>query len=640
MICNEIDVPPYASSSTAMDECSQRIVVTTRLLLRCMWHCLIQHQRQLRLASQLEHRRVSSASTVDVNRSRRLSQSRRSSVTPSSVSVAPTTSRSVYRDVISRQKHQQVAGSTTTAVPVGRGEVDSHHQVIATILIPSVFASSLSFTLLQSTLTMSLALLFLRRLHHVVGVLRPQQLVLSSSTFLRRSQRRVFAAWRDVTRVAVRWRRWALRRCVDHWFQFVQHRLAVRAVLRRFLEGVRSRSRAFRSVCSARTRRCFLAWNHRYAQRTIERQLALRCVQYCDDKQLRHAEYTVRTQLQYHQGHSGGNRSLDASSLSMGHVSTWSTTLDSHRTDLRSYCFRRWVRKTENRLNDYFATSKWHRRTTQRCFALWKARWLLRSGDSISAVEGAAALGCFPSQNVVCHHSSASPTQTVYRLKGFIIAKNTVYRCQLFRRWREKWRIAVADRCYATNLFTRVLTKWIHRAADQRAVLTVKGQVFRSWAAKFFVRRRALFADELHRAMDLQKSWRRWRLRLREQIVARSSQVLLQARCLRKWNDAARVQRIVLQRSVSTIRHCFANWALRTEARRQRNMQELVAEALWQHILMSSTLRLWKDRYQTCASSRRQEQRVFFAIDERYLERLKQKCFNKWRKRRTQHRLP
>jgi hypothetical protein len=624
---------PHASASNSpIDECVQRVAVTARLLLRCMWHCLLQHQRHQQLRP-LQGR--STVSRVDTNRYNRPSQSRGSAV-PSVASVITTTSRSVYRDVIERQKKMQ-NGNDLAPAPVPKSGSSAPPAAI-----PDVFSSSLSFTLLRSTLTMSLALLFLRRLHRAVGFVRPQQLQLSRDAFRRRAQRRAFFAWRESTRVAVRWRRWALRRCVDHWYQFVQHRLAIRGVLHRFLDGVRRRARSYYAVRALCSRRCLQIWSRSCTQRIIERQLAQRCAQYCHVKQLTNSEYVVRSDL-HHDGESvllagrtGGavNESLVSTAAS---VLSMLRTPQPHNLEMKAYCFSRWMSKTEERLNSYYAAALCRRRNTQRCFDLWKARWSLHDGALMSVHESQAWKGEQPFSQpsvVAFYHTSASPTQTVYRLKGFLIAKCTVRRFQVFRFWRDRWRKCVADRCYANSLLTRVLTIWMHRAADRRAALAVKGDVFRTWATRYCIRQQTVLADELHRAVKLQKSWRQWKLRLREHIVTQSSFKFLLRRCFHVWNDAGKVEQIASKRRMLTAKKCLQHWDRRVRCRHQRDMQELVAEALWQHIAMASALRRWKDRCEISVCSRIQEEHVLFAVDDRYRERLRQKCFAKWHRRR------
>lgn len=618
-----LQCPPQApqrvtSDCCPVDECSQRIIVTTRLLLRCMWNCLILNQKKSELAQRMMTDRIS----VGTGKGKT-----RGSPPPSQTA----SSRSVYREVLLKQQEERRSCAAMHAPRRSSGTItgassSGNHQ--GGDSADSMFSSSISFTLLRSTLTMSLALLFLRRAQKL-SVTRRQQFGIGQRFHGSRITRRTFLSWRNTTRVAWRWRRWVLRRCVDHWWQFAQRRVETRKVIHRFLAGIRERMNAFQMVTYSRSQKILRHWNRRWTQCVVERQLTLRCAQFCTLKQVTVPTYAVRKELH----ECGDSADIDHSvvRLPFGWIQASGPSINDERSQLKQYCFRRWVRRAEERLDEYCARATWRRRCFSRCFHVWRSRCVL-SADSASEAACAhsdpAHAGVAPT--VVLLHKLASPTQTVYRLKGFLAAKGAVRRFDAFRRWKWRWHASLADRLYVHRLMSRAVTVWVDRTADRRIERSVKHHVFSHWCTKFLIRRQAAFASDLHRAVILQRTWLEWTDRAKTKSFARTAGVALGRCCLRVWKERTQSAGAIKLHKLRTLRSCVRKWFIRAASQRQHEMQELVAEALWQHITVTAVLRRWKGQYHSSVEERHQEQSVFDAVDDRCRDKLRQYCFSKW----------
>jgi hypothetical protein len=619
-----------AEEDRRIEESQQRIRVTTRLLLRCMWHCLVtQHQHDQSSASSAR-RRPEEARDI---RGKRPPTPSRGFVT--------TTSRSVYREVMLQQRGRK-ASDATGGLTATRNQEDCER---------NIFSSSLSFTLLRSTLTMSLALLFVRRLFRVACVVRRSQLAKARGSHLHCMMRRCLIGWRQTTRVAWRWRRWMLRRCVDHWWRYAQSRSAIRNILQGFLLGLRCRLQAYRCVAGSRLRRIVRCWSHKWNQRVIQRQLAERCAQYMTVKQGVSAAFMVRSELLSApmDVEVSESRTIPAAEvpfathsfvesehriLASSHVSI--EPLQPHgrvaKECLMRFCFQRWVRRTEAQLNAFFACAAWRRRCSAKCFSRWKARCALATlhPDPSASLLGDTGALPHPPPAVVFVKQTASPTETMYRLKGFMSTASMVRRHHVLCSWKQRWHTRVADRSFVHHLLSRALAMWLHKTADRRIARGVKHQVFELWRTKYYVRQQAVYAGDLHRAVVLQKVWRSWTVALQSRWLTSARNRLCAVRCLSKWRTSVAIRAAAARYSALHRSTCFIRWRHRTVERQRRAMQELVAEALWQHITLTTTLCRWRERHEAHVEGREQEHRILEAIDERYFDRLRKKCFLRW----------
>lgn len=576
------------ADSDAVHAVEEKLKLTWRLLLRCVWKCLREHQAQqmanpasqgtrVSLRDNLKHRAVGAQKNVSKS----------------------TSSRQVYRDVMSemsRAKHEQSLCSSAPAYP--RGELRDAKDL-------EIFHRSASFTVLRSSLAFLLSVTFLRRLHHLACVLRPAQARVASQFACLRVLQRVFFPWRRHSREAARWRRWVLRRCVQQWVLYVERRRTISSIVRTFCAAVSHRSSSFRAVCLRRKHRVWKQWCYRLHQATVQARLEHSCVKYVTHKNAANAQFALRQLLKH------------------THETT-AIPLAVHRPSVcsRAFCFNIWRQRTERRLECFYAVALHNQSLVRSCLRTWRLRTVFVDSLASEAVDHATVV-------VVAKHHSAS--SMLYRLQGYQAHRAIHLRRNLLLHWRARVRCVTADRQYLRTMLTQTLERWMHATAFAHTQRMIKRGVLAAWQARYYTRARLLHAEAWHHRGLTQNCWTAWKLRATLRAWSRWSNRRRARQCLDVWYSQAKV--LALRRCHERTRFAllFSKWRVQAAAREQTRTRELVAEALCDHITITKGFRLWKRRWAEASEERQREAVSFQVLDSMREERLRRCLFGLWR---------
>lgn len=574
----------------------ERLRVVWRMYLRCIWRCVV--------ACRPVTASRSGKKGEDVN------------VRTHTHQVCTPSSRSVYRQVLERRKLGAVASSSD-------GSAAAQHDELWMKVSAELYRSG-SLMVLQSSLTFSLAQLFLRRLKHLAMCVRPHLSSVATSHHFNKRVRPPFTAWRSLARERSRWRRWALRRCVEQWITYAQRRLALRQALRPYLKGVRERSGAWAIVRRNTLKQLWNHWKRSWCQQVTTRQLEAICLTVTEAKLVLHP--TFRLRVEEPPNLLDGDEPLADTSIKTPFTNSHFWT---HR------CFQIWKKRTEQRLSLEYANLLGQRHVTRRCFRMWRVRWIqrFRSSGVCEARSSDRGGTTDSSWNDVRLTVPAPETAMVCWLKGFSRRMAIRQRRNLFERWRRRQVGQFAYRHYALGLLSRVIVIWIQRTARSCEQRQQRVALFTLWKARYLQSQRVAYADALYHCRLAQRCIENWRRQTQIPTSIQFRNLKQKVVAFGIWRSRSLQRSATRWNSVRVLTNCMIRWRNQWTMTERRRTMELVSEAIYQRCTLIHCFHRWFSHWQDSTVERRREEATLTCVDHIAREKRLRRLLRLWRER-------